>query len=641
MKSLAAGTQIEGKYEVVHQLKGGGMGEVYLVRHLHLQEKRIIKRLRPELAHDPEAMRRFHREAKTATQIKHPHVATLYDYSRLGDGSFYMVWEFIEGQDIGSWLKTYGPFPLMASINLGIQALRGLEAIHAAQVVHRDISPDNLMITQDNRGRAWIKVIDLGLARSRAETAAESSDGGFGGKLKYCSPEQARAVEVSDLDGRSDLYSFALVLYEMISGQLPFDIGGNLASILHRFERRPLPLSARCPDLDLPPTLEPVFAKALALRREDRFEDAAAFIASLVDVALELEDLRRGGSKPRLLSEEEQKRLRIETVLSEAEEHLASARIYEVRRCLDELTSLGANEARLEDLIRRLSEIEHRRKQMQALQTEELVEQYISGRQHSLACVALEALLEFDPLHPRRDELRIRVESLGVDLEEESAVKSVLEAGLDSLERGDLAAARLQLARLESSSSARLLARQLAQQIETYLSDRQKSHRIEGYRHVLDQLLAEERLEELATRLDELKDLDVPKVVIDLYRGRAQELDEQRQARLKIAKLERLYPQLLHEQRWQEAREVAVEIETLAPDSSRPAQMFQEVSEHEERARRRQAVLEGMAALDSYLAAGELDEAEMAYRIVHQIDPQPLRKGHYEKRLRELRERAP
>ena len=110
------------------------MGEVYLVRHVHLQELRVVKIIRQEMAADPSAQKRFMREARLATQIKHPNVAILYDFSRLDDGSFYMVWEHIQGEEVGGRVRRLGPFPLAVSVQLGVQALRGLEAIHAAGI---------------------------------------------------------------------------------------------------------------------------------------------------------------------------------------------------------------------------------------------------------------------------------------------------------------------------------------------------------------------------------------------------------------------------------------------------------------------------------------------------------------------------
>jgi len=288
------GSIVDGKYEIVETLGRGGMGEVYLARHLHLEELRVIKILRQDLAADETVQKRFLREARLATQIKHPNVAILYDFSQLPEGSFYMVWEHIEGQHIGQWLAEKGHIPLQPALDLGIQTLRGLEAIHASGVVHRDVSPDNLMITRDRKGRYLVKIIDLGLAKNLvADPNFEVTQVGmFMGKLKYCSPEQAEAHNGEMVDARSDLYSFALVLYEMISGQPPFDAENPHAAVMKRLSEAPLQLSGRNVEVEVPADLDRVFETALARDREDRFPDAVHFIEALEPVifALRQED---------------------------------------------------------------------------------------------------------------------------------------------------------------------------------------------------------------------------------------------------------------------------------------------------------------------------------------------------------------
>jgi serine/threonine protein kinase len=281
------GAVLDGKYEIVQRLGSGGMGEVYLVRHVHLQELRVVKILRQDLAADPVAQKRFVREARLATQIKHPNVAILYDFARLPDGSFYMVWEHIQGVDAGELLRQRGPVPVGAAIRLGIQALRGLGAIHTAGIVHRDVSPDNLMIMENQRQQPWLKIIDLGLAKNL--TSEDSSleitqVGMFMGKLQYCSPEQAGAATGETLDSRSDLYSFALVFYEMITGLPPFESESPHGFIFKRLSEDPLPMIGRNPKVEVPPELDRVVRQALERDRDRRLPDAVSFIVALEKV---------------------------------------------------------------------------------------------------------------------------------------------------------------------------------------------------------------------------------------------------------------------------------------------------------------------------------------------------------------------
>jgi tRNA A-37 threonylcarbamoyl transferase component Bud32 len=285
-----SGSVLDGKYEILERLATGGMGEVWRARHIHLHELRVIKILRADRATDPHALQRFAQEARIATQIKHPNVAILYDFARLEDGSFYMVWEHIEGEDVGSWLRSKGPFPIPLAVELGIQTLRGLDAIHSAGVIHRDLSPDNIMLSRDRRHRPHVKIIDLGLAKNlQTPGNLEITQAGvFMGKLMYCSPEQAGAIQDEPLDHRSDLYSFACVLYEMVCGRPPFDSENPHGYVLKRLSEPPLPLAGRNPEIKVPPALDEVVLRGLAKDRDRRWPDALSFLQGLVRVAEQL-----------------------------------------------------------------------------------------------------------------------------------------------------------------------------------------------------------------------------------------------------------------------------------------------------------------------------------------------------------------
>jgi serine/threonine-protein kinase len=285
-----SGSVLDGKYEILERLATGGMGEVWRARHLHLQELRVIKILRADRATDPHALQRFAQEARIATQIKHPNVAILYDFSRLEDGSFYMVWEHIDGEDVGGWLRSKGPFPVPLAVELAIQALRGLDAIHSAGVIHRDLSPDNLMLSRDRRERPLVKIIDLGLAKN-LESPGDfeiTQAGVFMGKLMYCSPEQAGSIKDEPLDHRSDLYSFACVLYEMLTGRPPFESENPHGYVLKRLTETPIPLLGRNPDVNVPRALNDVVLRGLEKDRDRRWPDALSFLQGLVKVADQL-----------------------------------------------------------------------------------------------------------------------------------------------------------------------------------------------------------------------------------------------------------------------------------------------------------------------------------------------------------------
>jgi len=281
---LSPGQVLDGKYEVLEKIGEGGMGEVYKARHIHLDEIRIIKVTKPDPLGEGAEPRRFTEEARIATRIRHPNVAALYDFSRMPDDSWYMVWEYIDGITLEEWLRRYGPLPAPRAIDVAQQVLAGLEEIHAQGIVHRDLAPDNIMLRESRDGRVLAKIIDLGIAkRVAAETLHHmTSTGMFVGKLKYCSPEQAGALPAGEtVDGRSDLYSFGIVLYEMLTGKPPFEAQtpeGYLGKHLHA---APPPLdTARLPEL-IAPGLASIVRRALEKQRDRRFRDAREFSQAL------------------------------------------------------------------------------------------------------------------------------------------------------------------------------------------------------------------------------------------------------------------------------------------------------------------------------------------------------------------------
>src|SRR5215510_14269453 len=161
---LLPGETLDGKYQILEKIGEGGMGEVYKARHLHLDEIRIIKVTKPDALGEGRDPRRFQEEARMATLVRHPNVAALYDFSRLPDGSYYMVWEFIDGITLEEWLRRNGPLPARRALDVSAQVLAGLGQIHAQGIVHRDLSPDNFML-RETRDRGLVaKIIDLGNA---------------------------------------------------------------------------------------------------------------------------------------------------------------------------------------------------------------------------------------------------------------------------------------------------------------------------------------------------------------------------------------------------------------------------------------------------------------------------------------------
>jgi eukaryotic-like serine/threonine-protein kinase len=282
---------VDGKYKIVERLGTGGMGEVYKVTHTFLGATRVIKVIRPQISESTDAHERFLREARAATKVQHPNVATLHDFSALPDGSHYMVWEYIDGENLAQRIRTRGTLPPRYAVQLTIQALNGLEAIHRAGIIHRDISPENLMITREAGGEERVRVIDMGVAKVDDSTDSGTRAGVFVGKLRYASPEHLGFLKEGErIDARADLYSMGMVLYEMLTGRPPFEATSPHEYVmLHSRDTqfKPLDLPA---DLPGGAQLQAILAKALERDRDKRYTTAKEFASALEDVEKSLPD---------------------------------------------------------------------------------------------------------------------------------------------------------------------------------------------------------------------------------------------------------------------------------------------------------------------------------------------------------------
>ena len=271
---LPAGTVIGERYKIEEVIGEGGVSVVYRCSHSFLRKDVAIKVLRPELASMPPVVERFHREARSVAQLDHPNIVRVIDFGKSSSGSLFLVMDLIEGTSLADQLEREGWLAPTNAVRIAISILTGLEHAHSRGVIHRDLKPDNIMILGAETGPAEVKILDFGIAKlgdveigSRPITEA----GMVFGTPRYMSPEQAAGEPV---DHRSDLFAIGIILYQLLSGQLPFD-GETTVQILRRVLTQPAP---RLMVNGLPSTtseaLADVVARALAKNPEERFPSA-------------------------------------------------------------------------------------------------------------------------------------------------------------------------------------------------------------------------------------------------------------------------------------------------------------------------------------------------------------------------------
>jgi serine/threonine-protein kinase len=276
------GDVLAGKYRVDRVLGVGGMGIVVQATHTVLNDRVALKFLLPELLENEATAARFLREAQATVRIKSPHVARVTDVGKLENGAPYMVMEFLEGRDLGRVLED-GPLDVETAILYLLQACEAVAAAHASGVIHRDIKPANLFLTQGPDQRPVLKVLDFGISKiaNRDGVGSLTQTHTAMGSPLYMSPEQMRSAK--SVDARTDVWSLGIVLYEMLTGTLPFmaDTMPQLCALI--LETEPPSLKDAVPDL--PEGLDEAVRKAIARNVDDRYQDIAEFALAVGPIA--------------------------------------------------------------------------------------------------------------------------------------------------------------------------------------------------------------------------------------------------------------------------------------------------------------------------------------------------------------------
>lgn len=273
-KSLPPGTRIGGKYELGEMIGFGEHSVVFAATHRLLQRTAAVKVLATT---DPQSERRFAREARLAGSLSHPNIVEVYEVGRLEDGRAFLAMEFLEGENLEERLKRIGPFSIADAMSVGRQLLFGLSVAHENNIVHRDIRPPNIFMAHI-RGEAVLKILDFGISRrfGSDEESTLTTPGALIGHMAYLAPEQL--YEDGEIDHRTDLYAVGVLLYRLLTGQMPFK--GRAPNMLLEIVRtEPVPPSTLRSELTK--DVDKVILTALAKEQNKRFKDAEAMAEAL------------------------------------------------------------------------------------------------------------------------------------------------------------------------------------------------------------------------------------------------------------------------------------------------------------------------------------------------------------------------
>lgn len=282
------GSTIFGDYIITKQLGEGGMGAVYLAENPNIEQKIAIKVLHGHAAQNKELVKRFNREARVICKLTHPNIIRVFVFGQTPDKTIFLAMEFVQGRTLREFIEDAGHLDELRSIAIMRQCLHALAEAHELGIVHRDLKPDNIMLTQFRKVDEFVKILDFGIAKVQEEPGQQNQKltqaGVVYGTPEYLSPEQAQAKE---LDGRSDVYSMGIILYEMITGVVPFHSTTAVAILAAHVYDAPQPptVVARHP---VHPKMDAIVSKALQKDPKERYQSAMEFLSDLEELEAEL-----------------------------------------------------------------------------------------------------------------------------------------------------------------------------------------------------------------------------------------------------------------------------------------------------------------------------------------------------------------
>jgi serine/threonine-protein kinase len=273
------GRTVIGQYVIRARIGDGGMGAVYRAEQITVGRDAAIKVLHPQLSAAKDVAERFQHEARAASQLNHPHIVTIYNYGAMEDGTLFLAMEHLDGTSLKDLVTKNGPLAPERAVRIAGQIAESLDEAHRRGIVHRDLKPHNVMLVQRGQDADFVKVLDFGLAKVQGVDL--TADGMLCGTPRYMSPEQLRGEKI---DGRADLYSLGVVLYEMLAGRTPFEADSVLGFVNAHVHEAPPSISSVARKRKIPRALDDLVLRLLAKTAAERPKTAASLVDELAHV---------------------------------------------------------------------------------------------------------------------------------------------------------------------------------------------------------------------------------------------------------------------------------------------------------------------------------------------------------------------
>jgi len=597
-----------GKYEIKGELGSGGMGVVYWGEDRRLSRPVALKTMSPEVARDPELLKRFYREAQAAAQLRHPNIVTIYDIDE-AEGLPFIAMEFLEGEDLEKIICARKELPVVRKLDIVIDTCKGLHYAHQHGIVHRDVKPGNVVVLNDGQ----VKIVDFGIARVGVSSMTRT--GIALGTVKYMSPEQLRGERV---DARSDIFSLGIVLYELLTCQYPFP-GREVPEIVYKLcNAPPEPIGkflTQCP-----PQLEKIVLQALMKNREERYLTAADMIFEMQQVA---DSLRRD---------------MVEVYLQQGQLSLQDGNLALAKESLQKVLEIDSSHELAKGLLARVQGSISARERTQRM--EQLLSQAreaLEAEQYEETITSLEELLRLEPAHEEAQKYK----QLAVQQRDRAEkIRRHLERAEKLAGGADYQRAKAELEAVLAIDSKNSAALKMVDWVRKELVDQERLRQVRQYVQTARAHLGEKNFAKALELLAKARELDAVNVEIEavtrLVRS-AQEREERRQLLMqRLAEIEETLSREQFDQALARAEQTLQEF----PDDPEVLKLHAQVVRRAEAHKKRRYVDEQLQAARKFFDRNEYSPALAVLERAIETTPDDPRLASFVKTVQEAQEQA-